>query len=233
MTVTYARSEVLQGLALNKAASSEVLLRLLHPEAKAAWRWLCNRAGLPAVVEALVTRPDWRVRGEFAQSQGAAPENRARLVVDSERRVRAELTYGPQPYRRVAEPLPDETYARLLSALDRVVRETAAQSASIPDRVLVAYADHEDPWVRKAVCRAWDALEPTAREALLADPDAAVRRAADRQACRTDEFRTNQVLALVEDFERPGRDRGGPAAPRHRRTSHGPRRLLPQGGAGR
>lgn len=151
MTVTYARSEVLQGLALNKAASSEVLLRLLHPEAKAAWRWLCNRAGLPAaVVDALVTHPDWRVRGEFAQSQGAAPENRARLVDDPERRVRAELAYGPSPYRRVVEPLPDETYARLLSAPDRVVRETAAQSASIPDRVLVAYADHEDPWVRKA-----------------------------------------------------------------------------------
>ncbi|WP_189782054.1 hypothetical protein [Streptomyces capitiformicae] len=52
------------------------------------------------------------------------------------------------------------------------------------------------------MCRVRDALDPTAREALLADPDAAVRRAADRQACRTDELRTDQVLAFVEDFER-------------------------------
>ncbi|EKX64670.1 hypothetical protein [Streptomyces ipomoeae] len=197
------RHQILMGLARNKAASSDVLLRLLHPEAKVAWSWLCNRAGLPAaVVDALVTHPDWRVRGEFAQSADATGSDRARLVDDPERRVRLELAYGPQPYRRLAEPLPDETYARLLSAPDRVVRETAAQSSSIPDRVLAEYAGHEDPWVRKGVCRTWDALDPAVREALLADPDAAVRLAANRQACRTDALLTDDVLAAVEGSER-------------------------------
>lgn len=196
--MTYARNEVLQGLVQNTAASGDVLLRLLHPEAKVVWWSVCNRPGLPAVVvDALVTHPEWRMRAEFAQSAGAAAADRARLVDDPERRVRLELAHGPQPYRRIAEPLPDETYARLLSAPDRVVRETAARSPSIPDRLLARYAGHEDPWVRKAACRAWDALAPADRAALLADTDAAVRAAAIRQACRTDAAYTDEVLAAL------------------------------------
>ncbi|BBC38906.1 hypothetical protein SGFS_102000 [Streptomyces graminofaciens] len=203
--MTYAREEVLRGLARNEAASSDVLLRLLRPEAKAAWDYLLNRSGLPAdVVDALVTHENWRVRGVFAQSSGAAPADRARLVDDPERRVRLELADGPRPYHRTVEPLPDETYARLLSAPDRVVREMAACSSSIPDRILAANAGHDDPWVRKAVCRAWDLLAPDVHAALLADPDAGVRRAAARQACRTDEAHTDEVLAGVERHERRG-----------------------------
>lgn len=224
--MTGARKQILAGLARNTAASGDVLLRLLHPEAKPAWNWLFIRSGWPAVVvDALVTHHDWRMRAEFAQNPGAAPADRARLVDDPARRVRLELAHGPQPYRRVADPLPDETYARLLTAPDRVVRDTAARSASIPDRVLVQYTGHEDPWVRKAVCRAWDALEPADREALLADPDSRRaprggpaglphRRGADRRSAR----RRRAPRA-------PGRLGGGPAAPRHRRTPHGRRRL--------
>ncbi|MDX3667215.1 hypothetical protein [Streptomyces europaeiscabiei] len=201
--MTYARKQILAGLARNTAASGDVLLRLLHPEAKPAWNWLFIRSGWPAVVvDALVSHHDWRMRAEFAQNPGAAPADRARLVDDPVRKVRWELAHGPQPYRRVADPLPDETYARLLTAPDRVVREMAARSASIPGRVLVQYAGHEDPGVRKAVCRAWDALGPADREALLADPDAGVRRAAARQACRSDETLTDGVLAVVEPHER-------------------------------
>ncbi|MFF6782947.1 hypothetical protein [Streptomyces sp. NPDC012510] len=201
--MAYARKEILEGLAHNKATTHDVLLRLLHPKAADAWKWLFFRSALPVVVvDALVTHPDWRMRAEFARSQAAAPADRARLVDDPVREVRLELARGPQPYRRMTDPLPDETYARLLSTPDRVVRETAARSPNIPDRILAGYPGHEDPRVRAAVCRAWDTLAPAAREALLADPDAEVRRAAARRACRTDAAFTGEVFATVERRER-------------------------------
>ncbi|MGW0706216.1 hypothetical protein ACWD4G_09665 [Streptomyces sp. NPDC002643] len=197
------RYEILQGLARNTAASADVLLRLLHPEAKAAWRWLCTRRGLPpVVVAALVTHPDWRVRGEFAQSPGAAPADRTRLVDDPESRVREALAYGPEPHWGPAEPLADATYRRLLADPEPGVREDAARSWSVPDRVLADQTAHPDAAVRREVCRVWDVLEPAAREALLADPDPAVRRAATRQACRTDARLTDDVLAAAKGFER-------------------------------
>ncbi|MEU6805815.1 hypothetical protein [Streptomyces neyagawaensis] len=201
--MTYERSEVIQGLALNRAASAGVLLRLMRPEAKAAWFLLCRRTGLPAaVVDAFVTHPDWRMRASFAQSEGASAADRARLVDDTDRRVLLELAHGPTPYRAAAEPLPDAVYTRLLTAADPEVRGTAALSPSIPARVLAGHTGHDDPGVRTGVCRAWDALTPADREALLADPDAAVRAAAARRACRTDPAHTDGVLAAMTPVHR-------------------------------
>jgi hypothetical protein len=200
---TYERSEVIQGLALNRAASTGVLLRLMRPEAKAAWLWLCRRAELPAaLVDAFVTHPDWRMRASFAQSEVAAAADRARLVDDADRRVLLELAHGPTPYRAAAEPLPDAVYARLLTDADPEVRRTAAMSPSILARVLAVHTGHHDPGVRTGVCRAWNALTPADRETLLGDPDAAVRAAAARHACRTDPAHTDGVLAAMTPVHR-------------------------------
>ncbi|MFI9320250.1 hypothetical protein ACIGXI_10770 [Kitasatospora aureofaciens] len=48
----------LRGVAANPAAPSEVLLRLLTPQAHAAWPLLCGERALPAeVVEAVLAHP--------------------------------------------------------------------------------------------------------------------------------------------------------------------------------
>jgi hypothetical protein len=193
------RDDLLKGLAWNTAAPSGVLLRLLSPQVPSVWFWLCLRAGLPAdVVDAIVTHPDSRVRGYFADSWNADPADRARLADDPERKVRIALANGPEPFRMEVAPLPDAAYERLLSDPDGEVRDWAVHSRSIPPRVLAGYADHTDPAVRAAVCRVWDELAPAVRDALLADPDAEVRRAAAVSACPDDAARTDELLDTVE-----------------------------------
>ncbi|MEE4597568.1 hypothetical protein V2J94_37790 [Streptomyces sp. DSM 41524] len=165
-------------------------------EASDAWQWLCLRPGLPAeLVEAILAHPDQRVRGGFADSWTAEPGDRARLAGDPEWRVRARLAAGPAPYRRELLPLPDTAYARLLADPEGRVREEAACSPDIPLGLLARYAGHKDPLVRAAVCRAWDSLAPAAREALLADPDDGVRRAAALRACAVEARYTDELVS--------------------------------------
>ncbi|MET7700086.1 hypothetical protein [Streptomyces sp. NPDC005485] len=197
------RNDILKGLAWNRAAPDDVLLRLLSPDARAAWSWMCLREGLSQdLVDAIVGHPDLRVRGAFAESWTAAPADRARLADDPEPKVRICVGCGPEPFRFEVAPLPDATYERLLADPDDGVREWTAQSHSLPPRLLARYAGHSDPKVRAAACRAWDQLAPGAREVLLADPDEAVRRAAARKACADDAARTDQLLDTLGSWER-------------------------------
>ena len=196
MSVTDVRTDILKGLAWNPAAPDDVLLRLLSPDARVAWLWLCLRSEFtPDLVDAIVGHPDLRVRGAFAESWTASPADRARLVDDPERKVRLGLGSGPEPFRLEVAPLPDAVYERLLADPEDDVREWTALSHSIPLRLLAGYTDHTDPKVRAVACRAWDDLAPGVRETLLADPDEAVRRAASLRACPDDAARTDELLA--------------------------------------
>ncbi|MFJ9846792.1 hypothetical protein ACIRYZ_41450 [Kitasatospora sp. NPDC101155] len=101
----------LRGVAANPAAPSEVLLRLLAPQARAAWTVLCGERTLPAeVVEAVLAHPERPVRGAFARNRHAAPAQRGRLVDDPDSFVRAALAAGPRPRLGVAEPLPTTSW---------------------------------------------------------------------------------------------------------------------------
>ncbi|MGW3412152.1 hypothetical protein [Streptomyces sp. NPDC000888] len=201
--MTDVRHDILKGLARNPAAPNGVLLRLLSPEALSAWFWLCLRPDPPAeLVDAMINHPDFRVRGSIAESWNADPADRARLVDDPEPKVRMALASGPEPFRMDVAPLPDAAYERLLSDPDKDVRYWAVRSRSIPPRILAGYADHADPAVRAAVCGAWDGLTPATREALLADPDTEVRRAAARRACVDDAALTDELLDTLDKWPR-------------------------------
>ncbi|MCX5563272.1 hypothetical protein [Streptomyces sp. NBC_00038] len=201
--MTDVRHDILKGLAWNPAAPNGVLLRLLSPEASSAWFWLCLRPDPPAeVVDAMINHPDFRVRGSIAESWNADPADRARLVDDPEPKVRMALASGPEPFRMEVAPLPDAAYQRLLSDPDKEVRYWAVRSRSIPARILAGYADHADPAVRVAVCRVWDGLAPATREALLADPDTEVRRAAALRACVDDGALTDELLDTLDKWPR-------------------------------
>jgi hypothetical protein len=80
----------LRGVAANPAAPSEVLLRPLAPQARAAWTVLCGERTLPPeVVEAVLAYPERPVRDAFARNRHAAPAQRGRLVDDPDSLVRA------------------------------------------------------------------------------------------------------------------------------------------------
>lgn len=201
--MTDVRHDILKGLARNPAAPIGVLLRLLNPEASSAWFWLCLRPDPPAeVVDAMINHPDFRVRGSIAESWHADPADRARLVDDPEPKVRRALASGPEPFRMEVAPLPDAAYERLLSDPDAEVRYWAVRSRSIPPRILAGYADHADPAVRVAVCQVWDELALATREALLADPDTEVRRAAALRACVDDGALTDELLDTLDKWPR-------------------------------
>ncbi|MEU2286926.1 hypothetical protein ABZ614_34220 [Streptomyces sp. NPDC013178] len=184
--------DAVTGLASNAAAPAEVLLRLLNMEydwltvARLTWR-----SSLPEeVAHALLTHPNRRVRAALADSAGADPELRARLL-DGPESDAILVAVGPTPFRATAPPLPDRAYERLLSHDNVNVRYETAASPSVPDHVLLPLATHEDPRFREAACRrVWGELTPEVREALLDDSDPKVRTYAALQVMEHDEERT-------------------------------------------
>ncbi|MGW8950210.1 hypothetical protein [Streptomyces sp. NPDC055709] len=75
---------LLHGVAVNPAAPTDVLLRLLTSRHKEAWSPLCRRRrDFPdAVVDAIVTHPEPRVRADFVRNPYVDGEVRGRLVDD-------------------------------------------------------------------------------------------------------------------------------------------------------
>ncbi len=196
-------SPVLIGLAENPAAPPDVLLRLLGPEtadvaARVAWR-----GDLPDVVaDAVVSHPDEKVRAAFAESPYAAAAQRARLVDDPAKKVRLALTCCPTRYRALPDPLPDHAYERLFNDPHPTVRREALAAPCVPLRLLAGLAHHPDPDFRHAACRAWHELTHDDREALLADDDPHVRRAAALRAASDDERYTAQLAQELEAWKR-------------------------------
>ncbi|MFD5268338.1 hypothetical protein [Streptomyces sp. NPDC058335] len=193
--------DVVPGLASNPAAPASVLLRLLkldydwYTVARLTWR-----ASVPdEVAEALLAHPDRRVRSALAESAGADPALRARLL-DGPASDAILVACGPTPYGTTAPPLPDPTYARLLAHDDTNVRYETANAPSTPAHVLLPLATHEDPFLRRAACRrVWEELAPEVRAALLDDADPEVRREAALQVMADDEERTAWLVETRAD----------------------------------
>jgi hypothetical protein len=183
----------LRGVAANPAAPSEVLLRLLDPAAEAAWTALCGERALPAdVVEAVIAHPRREVRRRFARNRHVPPTQRGPLVDDPDSLVRADLASGPRPRLGREKPLPDDVLETLLTARDDPdhdgvlttdeIRQELAFSGQIPQSFRRGMLTHDNPALRAQSAGLWVWLTPGRREALLADPDPAVREAARQQS---------------------------------------------------
>jgi len=180
-----------RGVAANPAAPSTVLLRLLTAQARAVWTILCEERALPAdVVEAVVAHPDRAVRRAFARNRHMAPEQRGRLVNDSDPAVRAALAAGPRPRLGRAAALPDDVLETLLTVQDDdsegqlltadEIRQELVLSGQISQSFRRRMPTHRNPQLRAQAAGLWLWLTPGRRDALLTDPDPAVREAARR-----------------------------------------------------
>ncbi|MEU6624689.1 Mucin-2 [Streptomyces litmocidini] len=191
-------ASALDGIARNPALPTPLLLRLLafdegggHPPRDAV-----QRAGLPEpAVGVILAHPNPGVRIDFAMSARAEPAQRARLADDPSPKVRAALAYGPERLpRTTVEPLPDAVCARLLDDPEPSVRAALLNSPHLAPSFVASMAAHHDPEARRCAVRAWEILSPGEQAALLADPDAEVRRAAALRECRRDARVTAELL---------------------------------------
>ncbi|KES05432.1 hypothetical protein BU52_19515 [Streptomyces toyocaensis] len=182
-----------RGVAANSVASSDVLLRLLHAAARAAWKVLCQERPLPAdVVDAVIAHPEQSVRRAFARNRYATPAQRSRLLDDPNALVRADLASGPHPRLGRVAALPDDVIETLLTrqdtsdhgqlvAADEISQELAF-SGQIPMSFYREMWAHKNPEPRKQGASWWLWLTAEQRNALLADPDPAVRDAARKHS---------------------------------------------------
>ncbi|MFD8645502.1 hypothetical protein ACFV14_34935 [Streptomyces zaomyceticus] len=178
----------LRGIAFNPAAPSDVLIRLLDPAADEAGQLRCAGRDLPdAVIDAALRHPLKGIRRRLAGNQHVDPAKLAPLATDPSGIVRAALAGGPRPRPRRVRPLPDDILVTFLTAQDGgedgMLTEheiTEELSASRQTRLSFyrAMAGHQHPELRARATWRWQSLTPAQREALLDDPDPAVREAA-------------------------------------------------------
>ncbi|MGW7522015.1 hypothetical protein [Streptomyces sp. NPDC054783] len=184
----------LAGLALNRSAPPDVLLRLLAEAPLAARMVLCRDRDLPAsVLDAVIEHPDRRTRGFFARNPHVDPAQRARLVDDPDWFVRAHLAEGPrttEPDR--PRPLPDATVIRMLVTYEAEHLWSLYRQMSAG--LVRSLPSHPVAEARLQGVFGWTALSDAERAALLADPDERVREAAQRYARDMDPAWVESVL---------------------------------------
>ncbi|WP_240804095.1 hypothetical protein [Streptomyces sp. A0592] len=179
----------MRGVAANRGAPAEVLLRLLDPAAGAARQLLCEERTLPdEVVDAVVAHPEVKVRRSLARNAHAAPAHRGRLASDPHVMVRATVAGGPRPRPRQQRPLPDDVLVTLLTAEDSgepellTVNEILQElmfSRQVTPSFRYRMRGHEHPTVRGLATDVWSGLTAEEQEALLNDPDPDVRASAE------------------------------------------------------
>ncbi|MFF4161530.1 PE-PGRS family protein [Streptomyces sp. NPDC001678] len=162
------------GLSRNPAAAEDVLLGLLGHSHHLPWR----RELPPAVVDAGLAHPQWRVRGLFAEARPTVtPEQWARLIL-AEQDPRQRWILATLAVDR-REELTGPAYERLAADPAARTRAEAARLRGLPTHLRAALATDPEPAVRASACRpAWPYLNAPARQRLLNDTDPEVRTAA-------------------------------------------------------
>lgn len=188
----------LRGVAFNAAAPADVLIRLLDEAAGEAGSLMCEDRDLPdAVIDAALCHPVERIRRALARNLHVDPARLAPLASDPSGLVRAHLAGGPRTWlqpRRV-RPLPNDILVTFLTAREGgedgrlsekdIVGELWS-SRQVPLSFPRDMAGHDHPALRLHAAFQWQSLTAAQRDALLDDPDPAVREAAGRGSRQLD-----------------------------------------------
>ncbi|MFJ8863889.1 hypothetical protein ACIRD8_36505 [Streptomyces sp. NPDC102451] len=194
----------LRGIAFNRAAPADVLVRLLDRATGEAGLLMCEGRDLPdAVIDAALRHPDEVVRRTLARNRYVDPARLAPLATDPSGIVRGWLAAGPRHCLRWVRPLPDDILVTLLTAQDAGVDGKVTvdeiiggldSSRQIPLSFFRSMAGSEDPELRIRATWRWESLTPAQRAGLLDDPDPAVREAAHDRNWRLDPERVEAML---------------------------------------
>ncbi|MEV0457651.1 hypothetical protein [Catellatospora methionotrophica] len=178
------REQILIGVAANRGAPVDVLLRLLSDEAQACWDTLCGERDLPpAVLDAVLAHPDRLVRRRIARNPHLDPAQRARLLDDPDPKIALAVVVQPVRWSTGTEPrpLPDDVVRRLLAdpgpmlTVEELLYELASTQ---PGATAVEIAaTHAQPEARAAACGFRRVLSDERWLALQRDPDPRVRAA--------------------------------------------------------
>ncbi|MFI6417266.1 hypothetical protein ACIBG6_07615 [Streptomyces sp. NPDC050842] len=182
------REPWLRGIAFNAAAPADVLIRLLDEAAGEAGLLMCEGRDLPdAAIDAALRHPVERVRRALARNLHVDPVRLAPLASDPSGLVRAYLAGGTRRKPRWVRPLPVDILVTFLTAQeggeDGRVTETEIvgelwSSRQVPPSFPRDMAGHDHPALRLYAAYQWRSLTAAQRDALLDDPDPAVRKAA-------------------------------------------------------
>ncbi|MFF4248899.1 hypothetical protein ACFYY2_31155 [Streptomyces sp. NPDC001822] len=194
----------LRGIAFNRAAPSEVLVRLLDRAAGEASLLMCEGRDLPdAIIDAALRHPEGVIRRTLARNRYVDPARLAPLATDPSGVVRGWLAAGPRHDLRWVRPLPDDILVTLLTAQDAGVDGKVTvdeiiggldSSRQIPLSFFRSMAGSKDPELRMRATWRWESLTPAQRAGLLDDPDLAVREAAQDKSWRLDPERVEAML---------------------------------------
>jgi hypothetical protein len=186
----------LRGIAFNPAAPADVLIRLLDAAAGEAGVLMCEGRDLPdAVIDAALRHPVERIRRALARNLHVDPARLAPLASDPSGLVRAHLAGGTRLQPRWVRPLPDDILVTLLTAQEggedgRVTEKDIVgelwSSRQVPSSFPRDMAGHDHPALRVYAAFQWQSLTVAQRNALLDDPDPAVREAARRSSRQLD-----------------------------------------------
>ncbi|KOU67971.1 hypothetical protein ADK55_01900, partial [Streptomyces sp. WM4235] len=178
----------LRGIAFNAAAPADVLIRLLDEPAGEAGLLMCEGRDLPdAVIDAALRHPVERIRRALARNLHVDPTRLAPLASDPSGLVRAHLARGPRLQPRWVRPLPNDILVTFLTAQEggedgRVTEKDIVgelwSSRQVPPSFPRDMAGHDHPALRLYAAFQWQSLTAAQRDALLDDPDPAVREAA-------------------------------------------------------
>ncbi|MFF6778723.1 hypothetical protein ACFY8W_34960 [Streptomyces sp. NPDC012637] len=203
----------LRGIAFNPAAPSDVLVRLVDEAAGEAGLLMCAGRDLPdAVIDAALHHPARGIRRALARNGYVDPARLAPLAADPSGIVRGALAGGPRPHPRSVRPLPDDILVTLMTARDggedgmltehEIVQELGC-SRQIPLSFHRSLAGHERPGLRVIATYRWQSLTPAQREALLDDPDPAVREAAQKSSWELDPEAVEAKLPSIGSHGKP------------------------------
>ncbi|MFF2438750.1 hypothetical protein ACFVU4_32080 [Streptomyces sp. NPDC058107] len=186
----------LRGIAFNAAAPGDVLIRLLDEAAGEAGLLMCEGRDLPdAVTDAALRHPVERIRRALARNLHVDPARLAPLASDPSGLVRAYLARGTRLQPRWVRPLPDDILVTFLTAQEggedgRVTEKDIAgelwSSRQVPPSFPRDMAGHDHPALRLYAAFQWQSLTAAQRNALLDDPDPAVREAARKGSRQLD-----------------------------------------------